>query len=60
MNEESTATVPPLRYRNDSASEIENANLSIVPKRMPLHELKQVSFDVRSNYTVRLNHRACF
>jgi hypothetical protein len=55
VDEESATSVAPLRYGNDSASEIENANLPIVHERVPLHKLKQVSFDVGSNDTVGFN-----
>jgi hypothetical protein len=62
MDEESTATVPPLRYLNDSTAAItslEHADLSIMDKRVTLHELEEMSLNMRSNNTVGFDHRTC-
>jgi hypothetical protein len=60
MDKKSTAAVPSFRHCNDAPPHVtgfEDANLSIVHKRVPLDELKQMGLDVCSDDTVRLNYR---
>src|SRR5579859_7993393 len=58
MNKKSTAAVTPFRNFNDASTKVtgvENAHRHPMHERMPLHELKQVSFNVGSNSAVRFD-----
>jgi hypothetical protein len=60
MHEEQTS--PPAGFSHGlyaaAIGRIENANLSVVHECMPLHEFKQMRFDMRSDDAVGLDHSA--
>jgi hypothetical protein len=63
MDEKSATAITPIRYRNDASTTItgvERADCPVVHERMPLHELKQVGFDVGPYDAVRLDDRTRF